>query len=64
MNFLLEGLNEAQKKVALHKEGPLLVAGRIFRARPRASATELPILSGKAFQPEKILAITFTNKGS
>lgn len=64
MKDLFQELNEAQKKAVLHKDGPLLVLAGAGAGKTRAIAFRVAHLVSQGVEPERILAITFTNKAA
>lgn len=61
---IFKNLNEAQKKAVLHKDGPLLVLAGAGAGKTRAIAHRVAFLVSEGVNPDKILAITFTNKAT
>ncbi|MBX4215503.1 UvrD-helicase domain-containing protein [Candidatus Parcubacteria bacterium] len=60
----LEGLNPAQKKAALHTEGPLLIVAGAGAGKTKTIVHRIMNLVKMGTDPRQILAITFTNKAA
>ena len=64
MSDYLQELNERQRAAAMHKEGPLLIIAGAGAGKTRTIAYRILHLIATGVPPERILAITFTNKAA
>lgn len=60
----LAGLNNKQKEAALHKEGPLLIVAGAGAGKTKTITHRILNLIKEGISPDKILAVTFTNKAA
>ncbi len=60
----LKGLNKEQKEAALHVKGPLLIVAGAGAGKTKTITHRIVNLIKNGVSPDKILAVTFTNKAA
>ncbi len=64
MDEHLKGLNSAQREAAIHKDGPILIVAGAGAGKTKTITHRIVNLIKEGVSPDKILAVTFTNKAA
>ncbi|MBU4348121.1 UvrD-helicase domain-containing protein [Patescibacteria group bacterium] len=64
ISYMENGLNEKQQEATKHKNGPLLIVAGAGSGKTKTLVNRLIRLLKSDVSPEKIIAITFTNKAA
>ena len=64
MQEYLQGLNDAQREAALHRDGPIMIVAGAGSGKTKVLTTRIAHLMATGVDAFQILALTFTNKAA